>query len=121
VTVELVGIGFVVGSSFVQTVTESIAFALLALTLGLLIAAWGLVSKVRRRLAAGAVIGLAALVLLVGVPLVRLLPDWGGAGLWILVAGIGLVAVVVATMFEKGQAAVHANLTQIGDATADWE
>jgi len=72
VTVELVGIGFVVGSSFVQTVTESIAFALLALTLGLLIAAWGLVSKVRRRLAAGAVIGLAALVLLVGVPLVRL-------------------------------------------------
>jgi len=118
---EFVGIGFLVGASFAQAVTENVAYALLALTFGLIIAEWGMASRVRRRLISGTVVVLAALVVLVGVPLVRLLPSWGSAGLWVLIAGLGLVAVVAATTVERSRAALHVDLVRFEKATADWE
>ena len=42
VGLEFVGIGFLVGSSFAQAVSENVAYALLALTFGLIIAEWGM-------------------------------------------------------------------------------
>lgn len=121
VTLEFVGIGFLVGASFVQAVAESLLYTMLALALGLLIAAWGLVTRVRRRLAAGAVVGLAALVLLVAVPLVRLLPELTTAALWVLILGLGLIILVLATLFEKGRNAVRKNVVGFEMTTADWE
>jgi hypothetical protein len=56
---------------------------------------------------------LASLIVLVGVPLVHLLPSWGSAGLWVLV--LGLVIVVVATTLEKSRAALHKDLIRFGD------
>ena len=75
----------------------------------------------RRRLISGIVIVLAALVVLVAVPLVRLLPSWGNAGLWVIVAGLGLVAVVAATTLERSRAVLHEDLLRFEKATADWE
>ena len=121
VVVESVGIAFLVGASFIQAVTISIAYAVLAMALGLAIAGWGLVTRVRRRLLAGVLVILAGAVLLVAVPLVQLLPSWGGAGLWILIAGIGILAVLVATFLEQGRTAIRAGLGRFSDETKDWE
>ncbi|HYN71500.1 MAG TPA: hypothetical protein VES60_03280 [Nakamurella sp.] len=68
------------------------------------------------------VIVLASLIVLVGVPLVHLLPSWGSAGLWVLVLGlVGLVIVVVSTTLEKSRAALHQDLIRFEKATSDWE
>lgn len=121
IVVESVGIAFLVGASFVQAVTISIGYAVLAMALGLAIAGWGLVTRVRRRLLAGVLVMLAGAVLLVAVPLVQLLPSWGGAGLWILIAGMGILAVLVATFLEQGRIAIRAGLGRFSAETKDWE
>src|SRR5665648_309143 len=121
VGLELAGIAFLVGTPMVQAVTDSSLYALEAGVVGILVALWGVVTRVRRRVAAGALVVLVAVVLLLAVPLVQLLPAWGGAGVWLLLAGVGLVAVLVATMLERGRAAVRTTLGRIGEVTADWE
>jgi hypothetical protein len=121
VVLEVVGIGFVVGSAFVQSVTDSLGYAAVAAGLGLAVVAWGTVTKVRRRVASGVVVVGVAVTELVAVPLVRLLPAWGGAGLWLLIAGVGLLALAAATLLEEGRAAVHKAMSTFGDMTKGWE
>jgi len=121
VVLELTGVAFLVGASFVQTVTEAVVYAVLAAALGLAVTGWGVLTKVRRRLAAGAAVVLSSLVMLVAVPLVGLLPAWQGAALWGLIAGVGLVALLVASFLDQGKAALHQGLSQFGAATAGWE
>ena len=53
VALELAGVGFIAGAALVQTVTDSLGYAVLAVAEGVVIALWGAVTKVRRRLAAG--------------------------------------------------------------------
>ena len=55
------------------------------------------------------------------VPLVHLLPAWEGAALWILVGGVGLALVLVATMLERGRAAVRAGNRRLHALTQGWE
>ena len=62
-----------------------------------------------------------SLVLLVGVPLVALVPAWGDAGAWLLVAGVGAVAVVGATVLEKGRSAVSGLWLRLGSDDGGWE
>ncbi len=121
VAVELAGVSFLVGAWAVQAVVSSLAYTLPLLALGVLIAAWGVVTRVRRRVGEGATVVLAAVVLVVAVPLVHLLPSWGGAGLWILIAGIGVTAVLVASLLEQGRAAVRRSRERFAQVTADWE
>ena len=121
VSVEMVAVAFLVGAPFVQAVTDSVLHALGAAGIGLAVVGWGAATRVRRRVAAGAVIVLAALVVLVAVPLVALLPAWGGAGLWLLIAAVGLIAVLVATFVERGRTVARSTLARVGEATADWE
>jgi hypothetical protein len=121
VVLELTGVAFLVGAAFVQTLTEAVVYAVPAAVLGLALMLWGVLTKVRRRPATGAAIVLASLVLLVAVPLVGLLPAWQGAALWVLIAGVGLVALLVASFLEQGKAAVHKGLKQFSEATVGWE
>jgi hypothetical protein len=121
VVLELAGLAFLVGAAFMQTVTVSVAYAALAATLGLAVIGWGVLTRVRRRLAAGALIVLASLVLLIAVPLVRLMPAWQGATLWVLIAAVGLVALLIASFLEQGKAAAHKGMGRFGEATAGWE
>jgi hypothetical protein len=121
VTLELVGIAFLVGASFVQSVTDSLAYVALALVFGAGVGAWGLLTKVRRRLLAGAGIVLAAVVVLLAVPLVSLLPSWQGTALWIFLAGAGLVALLAATAIEKGRVLVGHALARYTALGETWE
>lgn len=121
VVLELTGVAFLVGAAFVQAVTEVVAYAVLAAALGLAVMGWGVLTKVRRRLATGAAIVLAAVVVLVAVPLVGLLPAWEGAALWVLIAAVGLVALLVASFLEQGKAVAQKGLSRFGQVTAGWE
>lgn len=121
VVLEVAGIAFVVVASLVRAVSAGPAHAAVAVGLGLLVAVWGVVTRVRRRLAAGVVVVVVAVVLLVAVPLVRLLPSWGGAGGWLMMAGAGLVAVLAATMMERSRTAVRSAVGKVGELTAGWE
>lgn len=121
IVVELVGVAFLVGAALVQTLTEALSYAVLAMGIGLGIVGWGVVTKVRRRVAAGIVAVLTSLVLLIGVPLVDLLPSWEGAGLWVLIGGVGLAAVLIASMIERGRAALHQGMRRVAEVTSGWE
>ena len=121
VALELLAVAFLVGASLVQTVTDSAGYALVAIVLGVAVAAWGLVTKVRRRVMAGCAVVLVAATMLVVVPLVRLLPGWSGATLWVLIGAAGLVALLVATGLEEGRAALRRARHRIAERTGDWE
>jgi len=121
VVLELTGVALLVGAAFVQTVTVAVAYAALAAILGLAVIGWGVLTRVRRRLAAGALIVLASLALLIAVPLVGLMPAWQGAALWVLIAAVGLVALLIASFLEQGKAAAHKGMSRFGEATAGWE
>lgn len=121
VVLELAGIGFIAGASLVQMATDSLAYVLLALAEGAAITLWGAVTKVRRRLAAGAGVVIASVVLLVAVPLTPLLPQWRGAALWIAVAAMGLAAIIIATFIERGRAAVGAWVGSLSSTLNGWE
>ena len=118
---ELLGVAFLVGAYAARAVTESVGYAVVAVILGLVVTGWGVATKVRRRVVAGAAVVLGSVVLLIAVPLVALLPGWGGAGAWLVVAGAGAIAVVAATLLERGRTAVTGLWRRLGDADAGWE
>ena len=120
-TLELVGIAFVLGASFVQAVADSLAYVAVALLLGAAVGAWGLLTKVRRRVVACGVVVIAAVVVLLAVPLVNLLPGWQGTALWIFVAGVGLVALLAATVVEKGRLVARKALERYLALGDEWE
>ena len=121
VLLESTGVACIVTPSFVQAFTVGLGYAALACFLGLLVAGWGMLTQVRRRVTTGAVVCLAALLVLVGVPMSRLLPAWTGVTLWVTIAGIGLLAIVGATLLEKGRAVVRAGITSFREMTEGWE
>ena len=121
VAVELLGEGLLVGAWLALMVTESPSYVLPALVLGSGIAAWGVITKVRRRVMSGAVVVLTATVLLVAVPLLNLLPEWRGAGLWVLIACVGIAAMLVAGLMEQGRSAANAAIGRFSEGTRDWE
>ena len=47
IAIDYVGMAFVVAAALVQTVVDDVAYGLLAIALGTLLAAWGAVSRVR--------------------------------------------------------------------------
>ena len=121
VALELTGVAILVGAALVQAVTVSVVHGFTAVGLGALVVGWGAVTRVRRRVVAGVVVVLAALVLVLAVPLVSLLPAWGGAGMWVAVAALGLVAVLAATLLERARAAAQATRGRLERLTAGWE
>lgn len=121
VTLEVVGVAFLVVAWFVEAVTESVAFALAAVVVGVAVSGWGVLTRVRRRVLLGAVVVVAALAVLVVVPLVPLVPGWTGAWLWIAIAVVGIGAVLVATLLEEGRVLVRRSVARLGELTAGWE
>jgi hypothetical protein len=121
VALELAGVGFIAGASLVQTATDSLGYALVAIAEGVTFALWGAVTKVRRRLAAGVGVVIVAVVMLIAVPLLPLMPEWRGATLWVAVAGLGLAAIIIATFIERGRAKVGAWVTSLSETLDHWE
>jgi hypothetical protein len=118
---ELVGVAFLVGASYVQVFTVGLQYALLAAALGLGVVVWGVLTRVRRRLVAGCVVVLTALLLLVLVPLAHLLPAFTSAAVWVAIACIGLVALMAATLLEQGRAVVRRGIDELHHLTEGWE
>jgi hypothetical protein len=118
---EMFGIAFLVGAFFVEAVTHALWQAVVVAGLGVAVTVWGVLTRVRRRLVAGGGVVGAGLLLLLAVPLVRLLPSWEGAGPWVLIAGLGLVAVVAASLVERGKAVTRKGVARFGTLTAGWE
>jgi hypothetical protein len=121
VAIEYPGMLFVVGAALVQTITGSDAYGLLAVALAAGLAAWGAETRVRRRVefAAGA-IG-TALVLMLAVPVVRVIPEVHGMTLWGLVAGIGVLLLVMAATLEQTRSGVQTAVRRLGELTVGWE
>lgn len=121
VGLELAGIAFLVVSSFIAALTASVLHALVAAGIGVLVALWGVATRVRRRLLAGAAVTLAGVALAVVVPLAALLPAVGQVGTWVLVAVLGLVVVLAATFLERGRTTVREGRARLVEATQGWE
>lgn len=93
----------------------------MAVAAGVLLAAWGVETRVRRRVATGAVATVLALLLLVLVPLVPVVPEPTGAALWAVVAAVGVLAIAAAARLEHGRAAIRHGLEHLSDLMRGWE
>ena len=122
VALEMLGIAFLVGAAFVQSVTESLGYVAVAFIMGSGVVVWGALTRVRRRVAAGVIIVLATAVVLVLIPLVSLLPTWQSTGLWLFLLVAGAAALLAATALEKGRALAHGAIDKYARfGSDDWE
>ena len=121
VALEYFGVLFVVGPATVAIVADNLAYALLAIAEGVLITAWGVLTRVRRRALCGIVVVVAAAVLFVVVPLAGLVPKVRGPALWLAIAAVGVVAILVAAFLEQGRSLTRRGVQQLRELTADWE
>lgn len=119
--IEYLGMMLIVGASMFQTITVNTTYALIAVVLGMAIAAWGAFTHVRRRAVFGTAATLLAVVLMLAVPLARVLPNTPGMVVWISLAAIGVIAVTGAAFIERGRHAVRSGIRRFGSATHDWE
>lgn len=120
VVLELVAMAFAVASPLAQTLAGQLWNSVLAIGIGVLLSAWGVVTKVRRRTGFGAGTVVVAVLLLLGVPL----SDLGtlrGAAVWVTVIAIGLSAVIVATTIERGRDQLVRIKHHLADMTQGWE
>lgn len=118
---ELLGIGFLVGSALTQILTESPAYGLLAVALSGVVAAWGGYTTVRRRAMGGAGLALLAVVLMLAAPVAQQVHQFHGAALWITVAAVGTVLILVATFLEQGRARVGIAVRRLAELMEGWE
>lgn len=100
---EALGIALLTGGPLILAVRDSVGYAFVVVLAGVAVSGWGVRTRVRRRLRIGLWVVTVALVALVGVPLARLLPAWGGVALWVGIGALGLLAVLAATFLERGK------------------
>jgi len=121
VPLEVAGMAFVCGVALVESITVGVTYALMLVLWGLLISGWALLTKVRRRLQAGAGVASLGLLLVIAVPLARLVPQITGVALWATLAGLGALFLVVAATLEQSRARVGAALRHLNELTEVWE
>jgi hypothetical protein len=121
VALDLAAVLAMIGVGLVQTMVTSTAYGLLVIATALVVGAWAIATRVRRRLLAAAGCVALALLAMVVLPLVGLLGEIRGAGLWIAVAAVGVVAIAVATYLERGLTVTRERIARLRASTADWE
>lgn len=121
IALEVTGMGLLVGASLVQSVTRNPLYALIGVGLGMSIAGWGALTRVRRRLFGGMAAVFGSLLLLIVVPLVPVVSHWGGVLIWLVLAGAGLIAIVAAALLDTTRAAIRHGMTRLTAFTRDWE
>jgi hypothetical protein len=120
VAVEFVGMSFLVGSALARTLGGHLWNGLLAIGIGVLVAAWGVMTQVRRRAAFGAASVVLAVVLLIGVPLSQAV-TWRGPTLWVTLSAIGIAAIAVASALESGRERFRRVARRLDQMTDGWE
>lgn len=121
VTLELVAVAFAIATPLVHIVDEPVIPTIAIVLVGAAVAGWGVLTRVRRRLVTGAATVVVGLALLVIVPLVTSGPRWSPAMLWIVLAVVGCIVVVAATIIEKARTAASQATTRFAEMTAGWE
>ena len=118
---DLIGSVLVVSSALVETVSTGTQYGLVAVGLGIAIAVWGVLTRVRRRLVFGAGTIALAVASMILVPLAGLVPQVGGPALWLALAVLGLTAILIAAFLEQGRATARRVLDSLHDLTRGWE
>jgi hypothetical protein len=121
VALEYAGMAALVAPSLIETITVSPIEGTVALAFGAGLAAWGVVTKVRRRLFVGAGAAVGAIVLMLVGPIARLVPQVKGPWLWVLLVVVGLALIVIATSLERGRTKISAALKRLDQLLSGWE
>lgn len=121
VALEITGMAMVMAASLVQGFTRGPTYDLLGACLGLALAVWGARTHVRRRLLGGTVAFGISMLLLIAVPLVAAIPQWSGVVGWLILAGVGVVAIAAAALLDVTRAAVRRGAARLADLTKGWE
>ncbi len=118
---EYLGMAFVVGDGLVESIATSPTRGLFALGFGVGLAAWGALTRVRRRVFFGAGAALVAVTMMVGGPIARLVPEVSGPALWIALAVSGAVLIALATGLERSRATAAAAIGRLRMVMEGWE
>ncbi|MGH2530352.1 MAG: hypothetical protein ACRDH0_13615 [Actinomycetota bacterium] len=121
VALEVAAIAFLIGASPIRVVQGSSLAGVVGAILGSLVAAWGALTHVRRRLFVGVAAAAGCLLLIVLVPLAKNIPDVEGVTLWLLLGAVGVAVVVIATALERARAPLGAVLRHVGELMDGWE
>ena len=82
---------------------------------------WGIVTLVRRRALFGAGASALGALLAVVVPVARVAPQWRGPALWLALSAIGVTAIVVASLLERGIRSARRLAQRFSEFTSSWE
>jgi hypothetical protein len=121
VLAEVVGMVLLVVTPLVQIVQLGLVHVVGSVALGAALVVWGVLTRVRRRLVAGVVTTCTALGLLVVVPMVDIARRASGPLVWLFVAGAGLVAIMVAAVFERRGEGTADRQHRVRAAVEGWE
>jgi hypothetical protein len=121
VAAELLAIAIVVGAAPIQILMGNLWAGLTGAALGVAIATWGIETHVRRRVWSGVIATAGCLLLLALVPLVKEIPNVEQATLWLLLGGLGLLVVVVATTIERSRPRLRAAMHHLHELMDGWE
>ncbi len=120
IALELVGMTVVVAPPMAQILSGDLWNAILAVVIGVLLANWGAITRVRRRAVFGALTVVLATVLVIGVPLSEIV-TWRGPALWVTLSLLGIAAIVVASSLERSRDAVRQVGQRLDAMTEGWE
>jgi hypothetical protein len=118
---EYVGMALVVAAALIETISIGPVRGLVAVAAGVLLAGWGALTHVRRRLWFGAATVVVAAILMLAGPIAKLVPEVRGPALWGLLAAAGLVLIVAATMLERGRERLTVFVRRLDDLMEGWE
>jgi peptidoglycan/LPS O-acetylase OafA/YrhL len=118
---EYVGMALVVAAALVETISIGPMRGLVPVAAGVLLAGWGELTRVRRRVWFGAATVVVAAILMLAGPIAKLVPEVRGPALWGLLAAAGLVLIVAATMLERGRERLTTFVRRLDDLMEGWE
>jgi hypothetical protein len=121
VALEIAGFAFLIGASPVKVIQGSSWAGAVGVSLGVLVAGWGVLTKVRRRLWLGVAAAAGSLLLMVIVPLAQEPPNIESATLWVVLAAAGIAVVLVATALERWRARIGAGMHRLDALMRDWD
>lgn len=118
---EFVGMVLVVAVASVETITIGPIRGPIAILGGASLAAWGVLTRVRRRVWFGSAAATLGVALMVVGPIARLVPEFRGPALWGLLIAVGVTMIVAATLLERGRAKIGALVRRLDRLMEGWE
>ncbi len=118
---DFLGMVFAVSASIIGTRSGSMRDALIGVAVGSALIAFGIATRVRRRLLFGAAAVAAIAIVLVVPPLLGIVPVEARWFPWVILILVGLGAIVLAALVERGRRAVRNLHARFADLTSGWE